>query len=1385
MKKVLLGIIGLVVIAAAAITFYIASIDWNEHKDELATHFTELTGKKIVFDGPVSFKLLPSPYLSASKVKIFNPGSEKDLPLVDINKLVANLSLVPLLKGDFDVKRMVMESPQINVEISDDGSLNWEYPLTPEQRHQLENTSITLNSVSLENATVNVDDPYHNINFKLDDLNGEIVAQSVFGPYRIEGNYIKDNNPEGFAISMGQLSESFATTLNMVFTHPGSKSYVRFDGSFLLTNKVLNGNVIVESQQLHDFVKANLPHFEVKKEYDYPLALTFDLSANEQQLNLSNMVIKYGDTQGAGNIQIPLNDGLQKSRDAIKPRVEMAFNFTDFNLNPVVYSIKEFFQKYYQQQEIFQPDMSFDMLVDIKSVRTVYNEQPVKNFEASFDVVDNIVNLNKLTATLPGETDVRLKGDMMSSNEEPFYNLDVSFNSSDFLKTLNWLDLQPKFSAASTYRKAVGAAKLSGTLNKIQISPFNLTMDKSTLSGEAGIKLADRTDFILVLNGDMVNFDNYITPLPAEERGKPWAQRMQYRFGKLSSLNDFDMQLTGKLDLAIYENMPYEKVDIKLNLLEGKMDIERLNINSAANAKIELEGMVSGFGKVPAFENLKYGIKTGDAAAVINKFEFNAPNLDYKQLKNFESRGIATGSLDRFAIKAVSKLENLDFAYAGQVNKEKDGRFNYDGTLEVKHPDFVKMLNSFNVSYNPQAYSLGLFNLKTKIVGQPESFRADPLNFNIGFNSFEGNVSYEKGAEKPSILTSLSINKFEIERFLNGFAGNQSAAAAPVISVSKEEVNEFLERPQWSSNRINYDFYKKFDLSGSFNVGELSYKNQVVREASFDALIGNNNFSVNKLKGNYRDGDLEGKFGLTLSEKAILSGEASLNNAETNLLNLSGNRYGINNGRFNGKLTFNGEAESWANIVKTLSGNLDFSFSDVTVKGWNLNAIYSDIIKRQVPEGLVDIVKENLESGETKFTLLKGKLSLNEGEFSLSDASLGGGAVNVGVYGDGNLTDWTLNLLFNVKYDEPKYLPGYSFALKGPANAPLLDVNVSALYDLYKSRQDKIEAQKQAVIEAEQNRLRALVDEQRKAAIALAEDVKNNLYPEIEAKLKTAESQQTISDYNKLKQLLGRESALIAATAQKANAEELSDGLIAEMSQSNRSSTAALEKIRQALVTAYLNDLRYQNDKLYKQITDNYNDSKMLLFTYNTKRDTLNQRLSTIVSNFKLEEDANIVGWQKFIADKEKSLSDQNAAILDKYKQLQGVSNPEPIEDYNRELADFQDAMEANLTALAENVAEFIKYSEEKVLTAEEEYAEKLRQEEVQRKVKENTGRINIKKSGRSLTVQRDIEEIEKSEELKAQDKLKVLDFSKSGQESMTPKGAKSEGVKKGRVIRN
>ena len=152
MKKFLLIVFVLIVLLVAGFVGFVMSIDWNEHKAKIAAQFSSLTGKRVVFEGAVELSFFPSPYLTVENVKIYNDKQQDNNPLAQINRLVANLELLPFIKGEFNVKKMSLVHPMVNVQRQENGSWNWDTELTPEQRTKMAETPVKLDSLSIESA---------------------------------------------------------------------------------------------------------------------------------------------------------------------------------------------------------------------------------------------------------------------------------------------------------------------------------------------------------------------------------------------------------------------------------------------------------------------------------------------------------------------------------------------------------------------------------------------------------------------------------------------------------------------------------------------------------------------------------------------------------------------------------------------------------------------------------------------------------------------------------------------------------------------------------------------------------------------------------------------------------------------------------------------------------------------------------------------------------------------------------------------------------------------------------------------------------------------------------------------------------------------------------
>ena len=72
MKKFLFGLIGLVVVAVAALLVGPGLWDWNDYKPEILERIKAETGREMAIDGDLSLAVLPSPRLAVDGVRIAN-----------------------------------------------------------------------------------------------------------------------------------------------------------------------------------------------------------------------------------------------------------------------------------------------------------------------------------------------------------------------------------------------------------------------------------------------------------------------------------------------------------------------------------------------------------------------------------------------------------------------------------------------------------------------------------------------------------------------------------------------------------------------------------------------------------------------------------------------------------------------------------------------------------------------------------------------------------------------------------------------------------------------------------------------------------------------------------------------------------------------------------------------------------------------------------------------------------------------------------------------------------------------------------------------------------------------------------------------------------------
>ena len=1351
-KKFLLLFVILILAVIGGLTIYLNNIDWNRHKDAISEQFSQATGKEVVFEGAVRFNLFPSPYLEASNISIYNlTAAGKRTLLAKIPRLVSTLSIRSLISGHFNVEKMNIVEPEIFVELYPDGRLNWQSVNGDQKDFRIDNLEISLNSVVLEKAKMHLINQPYNINSILDNMNAEIIAQSLFGPYRIEGSYIKNGNPGGFAISLGQFSESFATSANVVVSHPQSESYVRFDGTLLLNNDAINGNLIFESKNPVNFFNANFKNLNIPETYEHPLALSLEIKTDKNQISLANIVIKYGNSAGAGNILIPRQKDKIGENVEDRRKIDAAFNMTELEIEPIVSFIRDFLSQYDRQENYF-PEYDFDVIADLKALKSTYNGEVVRDFDLSVDFINNVLKIQNLSATMPGNTSAKLTGEIFSLEKKLTYAFNLVSNTNDFNKLAQWLKINLHPASQSVYKKAGLSAMIEGNTEIIKISPFDLIVDKSVINGKLGVVRGDVNQFFLITHADSINFDNYLLPLPVDVNKQSWREKLLYQFNKLAFLKDINIEYNASLNMGIYDNKPFENLQMNASVKNGVMNIQELSLQSLASGDFFFKGELSGFSQKPQVKNLQYQVEIANVPSFLEKFSINIKDVDLQELNHFSSSGVVTGSLDRFATKSFVKLGNIDVGYHGQLTWFNNA-YSLNGQIEIKTPDFVRMLNDFSIDYSPN-YPLGLFKMSADVRTNNKLMVFNQLDANIGVNNFKGNLIYQQKDGRRQIKSNLKINRFELEKFFY----NVNAKDENNNFRNSSDSVTFLVRPRLSQMLINYDWLQNWDANITFSVDNLSLNRLDFKHATGKLLLNNGILTFDDFATEVSGGKLTGKTILDLTQNKLLNGRINIKNLNINKNAWSGNVYGLTQGVLDADASFTTSAVSIESLLNNFSGNINFTINDAIVKGWNFESIKNDLATRDVADGFENMVRNALSQGETLFDEISGAIKLDKGVYVFADTLFANNDMIINMSGTGDLKNWTNNSSLQVVFNQSK-VPGFDFSYEGSLNTPLLEVDVSKTTNVFNTYWAKKEAEAQALEQERIEKYRTLMQQQQNKAQSLENILVDEIIPDYETYSRLAEDKKIRSQYKTIGDRISSVQAVLQEILVKENMVNVSDEVITRLTEQNKNVEEQIKQIKEEITRVHLKDVKLRVANHYKRIIENYDNAKKISLNYVDKTGEWQKRLMAINTTYLLGQDKKVKEQQKQIDQDLYQIDEMQSEIVRDNIILQNTNDIEQLEDFAEKFQQIEQQTSDILASMEKTAADMLIYVEDKITHEEAAYIKMLQEQKDKQMMQENTGQISTA-GGKTMTVGRDLEDIQKAEEAVKNKKIRVLDFS-------------------------
>lgn len=157
MKKIIISLLALVVVAVLSVFVLIMNFDVNQYRPEIIELVKANTGRDFRIEGELSIEPSLIPTVVAEGVYFGNAawGSEKDM--VKVERFEAVAELLPLLENQLSIKKIVLIRPVITLEKNQDGQANWELSIAESEEAESEGEipAFDIKQIRIIDATLN------------------------------------------------------------------------------------------------------------------------------------------------------------------------------------------------------------------------------------------------------------------------------------------------------------------------------------------------------------------------------------------------------------------------------------------------------------------------------------------------------------------------------------------------------------------------------------------------------------------------------------------------------------------------------------------------------------------------------------------------------------------------------------------------------------------------------------------------------------------------------------------------------------------------------------------------------------------------------------------------------------------------------------------------------------------------------------------------------------------------------------------------------------------------------------------------------------------------------------------------------------------------------
>ncbi|MCB1459521.1 MAG: AsmA family protein [Nitratireductor sp.] len=685
---------GLIVLALFAALIAPLFIDWTSYRETFEREASRIIGQKVKVNGEASMRILPLPALTFTKLSV---GANADgSPMMTADAFSLHAELMPFLSGEVRIVDMTLTRPNVIVDVGDNGSIAW----TMRQESVVDPEKVKLENFAIVDASLRINGLAGGRSLMAEKLNADVSAQSLFGPWRIDGEGLAEGVASRFTVTTGRLQPSGTVRVKMVSEREAVPYTLSLDGPVGLKDDILSW----EGQ--FDLTPLGKPE---RTEADpLPIVASGRFQASPSLVEVPEYRLEIGPREdpytitgnGKANIREEVSftmiaDGRQIDLDRVGGREKAVGD------GPTVEQRIAAFRSIADRM----PAPAIKGVIDLSLPAIVAGDTVVREVAAVVEPDERgsgAWRIRSFRSLFPGNTIVEGSGRLGIGDDFGFSGkmLLASRQPTGFAA---WLS-GSRNAALRSLKSGGFSADVTFTPSQMTFDNLELALDNAVLQGRLQ-RLAPvdgKAGIIADLRGERINMEDLLA-VYSLARGQD--------AGELAS-HDLDVRL--RAQMLEVDGLAASQVDTHFRVEDGSVSLDRLNIGDFVGARIESTGKLSDvLGKANGSFQLKLQAEDGSSLAGLGLQRFGAnrflealaasPELaaNVDMSVDVEARAQGEGSLGTIAVSGVMAGTEISLRdrYSGSARDWFRGK--HDISARFEQPDAGILARQFALPVLP------------------------------------------------------------------------------------------------------------------------------------------------------------------------------------------------------------------------------------------------------------------------------------------------------------------------------------------------------------------------------------------------------------------------------------------------------------------------------------------------------------------------------------------------------------------------------------------------------------------------------------------------------------------------------------------------------------